>query len=106
MSRLRSREEEQDVIGNKVLCVVTEGSTNEEAEQLKYRKAVVADCGSPQAETRTEQLASSTVLDVHRRRACNSGPAHPREGFCRSEKKMDSARNTSNRCVAPLLLRL
>lgn len=66
MSRLWRSEEEQDVLDDEVPCFVTESSPGGSAAQSEHRKAVIASCGSIEAETRTEHTTYSTVLSIRK----------------------------------------
>lgn len=64
LGRLRRSEEEQELVNDEVSCFVTKDSPNGDETQPRHRKGVLVFCGNAEAETRTENTASSTALDI------------------------------------------
>lgn len=64
MSSLRRIKEEQDVIGDEVSYSITKSSLGGDTAQPKFYEAMVSFWSSTEAETETENKASTTVLSV------------------------------------------
>lgn len=64
MSGLGGGEKKQDVIEDGVPCIATNGSLSKDAAQPEHHEAVIVFLDSIEAENRTEQAASSTVLSI------------------------------------------